>query len=51
MRVTNDGNHPDHDVRENGDPKHAEEKGGQKPILPFFQTAVGHRVITGNAQR
>ena len=51
MTVTYDGNHPDHDVGEEGDPEHAEEEGGQIPIPPLLQTTVGHCVVTGHTQR
>ena len=51
MRFTYDGNHPDHDVREEGDPDHTEEERDQVPVSPLFQTAVGHGVIADDTQR
>lgn len=47
---TGDGDHPDHNVRENRDPQHAQEERDEEPAPPLLQAAIRHCIISSGLQ-
>ena len=48
---TYDSNHPDHEVRVQGDEYHAHDEGTQVPALPPHPATVGDRHVVDGGQR